>query len=131
MSSSVKTLREIFLNPDYSLRRRIKAASAILTFESPAEVIEETKAFLTQVFENPELHIDLRLDALEVMRKAEAPRVVKRTVSSADQHAEREMARDILKAKRRLAIYKAGLWPLPPGVYDDLDAEGFDPVAAL
>src|SRR5262245_49419639 len=70
MSSSVKTLREIFLNPDYSLRRRIKAASAILAFETPTEIIEETKGFLTEIFENPELHIDLRFEALEVMRKA-------------------------------------------------------------
>jgi len=49
-----------------------------------------------------------------------------------DEHIEREKARDILKAKRRLAVAKAGLWPPPfAGFYDDIDDPDFDPLAAL
>ena len=50
MSASVLTLRKIFLDPTIPVRRRIEAAEAVLTFESPPDVADDARAFLAEIF---------------------------------------------------------------------------------
>jgi hypothetical protein len=129
--ASLIVLREIFLDPDAPPRARIEAAETILSYEAPTDLAQEAKEFLIEILEDQQMPVSLRLEASKIMRKAEATKVQTRTVTSADECIEREKARDFFKLKRRLAIYQAGLWPPPPGYCDDLDAEDFDPLAAL
>jgi hypothetical protein len=131
LEASLAALRQIFRDEEAPPRARIEAAEAILSYEAPADLIQEAKGFLIELLQDQEMSVSLRLEASKILRKAEAPKVQNGPVASVDKVAEREMARDILKAKRRLAIHLAGLWPPPSGYCDDLDAEGFDPVAAL
>ena len=131
IEASLAALRQIFLDAEAPPRARIEAAETILSYEAPADLIQEARGFLIEVLQDQEMSVSLRLEASKVLRKAEAPKIQNGPVASVDKVAEREMARDILKAKRRLAIHLAGLWPPPPGYCADLDAADFDPVAAL
>jgi hypothetical protein len=130
LEASLAALRQIFLDAEAPPRARIEAAETILSYEAPADLIQEAKGFLIELLQDQEMSVSLRLEASKILRKAEAPKQ-DGTVASVDKFAEREMARDILKAKRRLAIHLAGLWPPPPGYCADLDAEDFDPLVAL
>ena len=56
-----------------STRRRIEAAEHLLDYECPEKVRVECKEFLTSIFEDGELQVDIRLDALKLSRKFEAP----------------------------------------------------------
>jgi hypothetical protein len=131
LEASLAALRQIFLDAEAPPRARIEAAETILSYEAPADLIQEAKEFLIEVLQDQEMSVSLRLEASKILRKAEAPKVQNGPVASVDKVAEREMARDILKVKRRLAIHLAGLWPPPPGYCADLDAEDFDPLVAL
>ena len=84
MTASLEALRNIMLDENISLRRRVEAAESILSFESPSEMVEEAKAFLTEVFDDRETNVDLRLDALKIMRKAEARKVTQPPAASID-----------------------------------------------
>ena len=72
MSASVFALRQIFSDPVVSLRRRLDAAEAVLMFESPEVVAADAKAFLTEIFEDPDCHVNWRVAALKIMRRAES-----------------------------------------------------------
>ena len=101
-------------------RRRIEACEGLLAYEAPREVMDLAKEFLVSIFENPNEHVDDRLDALKLMRKAEAPRIRQRTAVPADERADRERQREREIARRRLAMMDAGLWPPPKDWADDL-----------
>src|SRR5262245_12344533 len=109
LEASLIALREICLDPDLPPKARIEAAEAILSYEAPADLVEEAKDFLIEVLEDRQTPVSLRLEASKIMRKAEATKGQTRTIASVDEHEEREKARDFLKMKRRLAIYVAGL----------------------
>jgi hypothetical protein len=55
-----------------SARRRVEAAEHLLDYECPEGVVVECKEFLTSVFEDADMHVDIRLDALKLARKFEA-----------------------------------------------------------
>jgi hypothetical protein len=125
MTESLAALREIFLDPEVSPRNRIEAAEAVLSYESPPELVAEAKAFLTKLFEDPDTPMPIRLEALKVTRKTEARKVTQ--PASNDDRAGRELGRDLLIARRRLKLWNAGLWPAPPGWADDLLSSDFIP----
>src|SRR5262245_36000255 len=70
-------------------------------------------------------HVDDRLDALKLMRKAEARKITQPTVSAADERANRELWRQVEIARRRVAMVNAGLWPPPKGWINDLRRENY------
>ena len=125
MTASLEALRDIMLDENIPLRRRVGAADSILSFESPSEMTEEAKAFLTEVFEDSETYVDLRLDALKIMRKAEARKVTQPpTVPIGGggffnnpelRSRMRRMAQRKAAYQRRKKLEAAGLWPAPPG----------------
>ena len=63
-----------------STRRRIEAAEHLLNYECAEEVRVECKEFLTSIFEDSEQHVDIRLDALKLVRKFEAPKITPKTI---------------------------------------------------
>jgi hypothetical protein len=117
---AIRALIEIMSDETAPTRRRIEACEGLLAYEAPREVMDLAKEFLASIFENPNEHGDDRLDALKLMRKAEAPRIRQRTAVPADERAERERQREREIAHRRLAMQEQGLWPPPPDWADDL-----------
>jgi hypothetical protein len=129
MTPAITALLEIMSRHDVPIRRRIEAAEGLLAFEAPNNAIEQAKMFLSSVFEDTEQHVDDRLDALKLMRKAESPKVRQPTVSARDESALKEQAREIAIGRRRAALMSAGLWPPPPdsGWADDLLSPDYNP----
>jgi hypothetical protein len=109
-----------------STRRRIEAAEQLLAYEAPPEIVVQAKAFLTSIFEDSEQHVDDRLDALKLMRKAEARKITQPTVRSAEAGRNREFWRDMEIARRRMKLIEAGLWPAVPEWADDLLGEDYE-----
>jgi hypothetical protein len=124
---AIAALIDIMSDPEAPLRRRIEATSGLLDYEATAEAVETAKVFLTSVFEDRQQHVDDRLDALKLMRRAEAAKIVRRPI--------REVAEDRIEhcrlietLRRKGALIKAGVWPLPEGW--DADLVGADYVPA-
>jgi len=124
---AIAALLKIMLDDEVAPRRRLEAAEHLLTYEAPLDVIEAVKAFLTLIFEDDEQDVDDRLDALKLMRKAEAPRVTQPTVSAQDAAADLETWRQCEIGFRRVALKEAGLWPPLPGWCDDLRRPDYKP----
>jgi hypothetical protein len=68
------------MDPDYSTRRRIEAAEALLGFEAPADAVMRAREYLQSVFENREEKIDDRMEAAQITRKLEAKKIAPQTV---------------------------------------------------
>ena len=125
MTRAIAALLEIMADTDAPLRRLIDATEGLLAYAAPEEAVEQAKEFLASVFEDANQHVDDRLDALKLMRKAEARKVVAPSVTAADQHASREVWRRLEIARRRSAMVKLGLWPPARNWADDLLGEGY------
>jgi hypothetical protein len=69
----------------------------------------------------------LRLDALKVMRKAEARRVTQPILSPAEAHRNREAWRKRAIDERQKELIEAGLWPAPDDWADDLNSPDWVP----
>jgi hypothetical protein len=110
-------------------RRRVEAAEQLLDYEAPEEVVDEAKTFLTSIFEDDEMSVDIKLDALKLMRKAEAKKIVPAKATVRDDAAHVEIHRTIEIAKRKMALIEAGVWPPPPqGWADDLRGPDYLPM---
>jgi hypothetical protein len=103
---AIDALRKIMLDFEgVSPRRRVEAAEHLLDYECPEEVRVECKEFLTSVFEDDEQNVDIRLDALKLARKFEAPKVTPKTVR-ADRRDERP-PREVAALRDRAASLEA------------------------
>jgi hypothetical protein len=128
MTRAIVALLEIMSDADAPLRRRIEATEGLLAYEAPQDAVDQAKAFLTSVFEDAEQRVDDRLDALRLMRKAEARKIAAPTVTAEDARKNRELWRDIEMGLRRGAMFKAGLWEDHPKDWaDDLLSEDYVP----
>jgi hypothetical protein len=126
---AIAALIEIMGNEVASMRRRIEAAGALLSYEAPEEVVEQTKQFLAAVFEDREqVALDDRLDASRLMRKAEARKITQQTIRTVAPDKDREMRREVEIAERRLRLVEAGLWETAsPDWADDLLSSDYEP----
>jgi hypothetical protein len=125
---AITALLEIMSNGGAPMRRRIEAADTLLSYEGPEQVVEQTRAFLVAVLEDRErVSTDYRLEAGKLLRKAEARKVVHQSVRSADADRWRETWRQMAIGRRRLKLFRAGLWPAPEGWYDDLIDPDYEP----
>jgi hypothetical protein len=106
---AINALIEIMSDKDAPLRRRIEATEGLLAYEAPLEIVDQAKAFLTSVFEDKEQHVDNRLDALKLMRKAEAPKITRLSVSARDEVGRVTSCREIDRRLRRAALIEAGV----------------------
>jgi hypothetical protein len=115
---AIAALHQIMLDESETMpiRRRIEAAEQLLDYEAPAEIVEEGKAFLTSVAEAEETLVDFRLDALKLLRKAEARKDVPARAAVRDDPRRIELCRAVEIARRRRALVEAGVFPFPPGL---------------
>ena len=128
MTRAIVALLEIMSDAEAPLRRRIEATEGLLAYEAPQEAVDLAKTFLTSVFEDSEQRVEDRLDALRLMRKAEARKITVPAVTAEDARANRELWRDIEMGLRRAALFKAGLWENAPKDWaDDLLSEDYVP----
>lgn len=125
MTRAIAALLDIMTDTAAPVRRRVEACEGLLAYEAPEEAVEKAKDFLASIFEDANQHIDDRLDALKLMRKAEARRISQPTVTAADDRANRETWRRLEAARRRMALIEAGMWPPPKGWADDLMSENY------
>ena len=78
---AIPTLAKIVGDGSASMRQRLKAAAAILGYKLPDDdVAEFTKRFLQSVCTSADIATDYRIEAGELLRKHEAPRVAPETV---------------------------------------------------
>ena len=125
---AIAALLEIMANKVALMPRRIEAAEALLGYEAPAEVVEQAKGFLAAVFEYYEhVCVDDRLEALKLMRKAEARKITQQRVRSTEADDQREFWRDVEIAARRMKLIKAEMWPAAPDWADDLLGSDYVP----
>jgi len=121
ITASITALLAIMGDEGESMRRRVDAAEALLTYETPEEITERAKAFLTTLLEDRNrITTDYRLEASRLLRKAEARKIVQQSARSADADRWRETMRQLAIRRRRVRLVEAGLWPAPKGWYDDL-----------
>jgi hypothetical protein len=105
--SAVQALVEIMQDGSLAMRRRIRAAETIVGYKAPEPVVELCKAFLASVFLDADADVDHKLDATELMRKLEAPRVmpgIERIVPPRDDAVDPEVERakrEEVMARRR------------------------------
>ena len=128
MTRAIAALLEIMSDADAPLRRRIEATELLLAYDAPPEAVDQARTFLTAVFEDAEQRVDDRLDALRLMRKAEARKITAPTVTAEDARANRELWRQLEIGSRREKLFKAGLWgDHPKNWADDLLSEDYVP----
>jgi hypothetical protein len=126
MTRAIVAVLQIMSDPDAPLRRRIEAVELLLAYEAPQEAVDQAKVFLTSVFEDAEQRVDDRLDALRLMRKAEAPKITAPTVTAEDARKNRELWRQLEIGHRREKLFKAGLWGDHPKDWaDDLLSKNY------
>ena len=126
MTRAIAALLEIMSHVDAPSRRRIEATELLLAYEAPPEAVDQAKAFLTSVFEDAVQYVDDRLDALRLMRKAEAPKITAPTVTAENARANRELWRQLEIGMRRGAMMKAGVWGDHPKDWaDDLLSDNY------
>ncbi|MER9374259.1 hypothetical protein [Mesorhizobium sp. M0491] len=103
ISPALRKLLDIMTSPDVPMARSVDAARAVIEFEVPQEVYDLTHAFLLGVAECGDLK--LAVQALQLLRKVEARRVIPGVAKAADPAEglgkRLEEARVRVEAKRR------------------------------
>lgn len=111
LSPALVALLQIMTSADVSEARCIEAAKAIIEYEAPQGVYDLTHRYLLGVAEDEAQDVGLKLEALKLIRKVEARRVVPGVAVAADATASRETARRLGLAKYRLSLMAEGKWP--------------------
>jgi hypothetical protein len=63
-----------------STRQRIRAAAAVLNYKAQADVSEFVRKYLQSLCENTDIAVDYRIEAGELLRRHEAPRVTPESI---------------------------------------------------
>jgi hypothetical protein len=128
-SRAIAALVEIMRNNEAMLpRRRIEACEHLLDYECPRAVIEEAKVVLLSIVEDGETPVDIKLDALKLLRRVESRKVI--PGRAAVREVDIEIARAVEILRRRTALVRAGIFPFPDGYADDLYAADYVPMPA-
>jgi hypothetical protein len=115
ITASISVLLEIVANETQALRSRIDACETLLAYETPAQVTEHVKGFLTSIIADRErIHTHTRLRASTLLRKYESRKIAQRTIGSTSSDHWNEVWRGIRAGRRRLKLDRLGLWPPPP-----------------
>jgi hypothetical protein len=124
---AIDALRRIMLDAEgVSPRRRVEAAEHLLDYECPEQVRVGCKEFLTSVFEDDEQQVDIRLDALKLMRKFEAAKVTPKTIRATRSEGDRREAwRNYEINQRHWNLSLAIRNTPPPGWADDLYSDNY------
>ncbi|MER9277639.1 hypothetical protein [Mesorhizobium sp. M0522] len=110
ISPALKKLLDIMTSPEVPVARSIDAAKAIIEFEAPPEVFGLTYQFLMGVANDDRQDVGLKLEALKLIRKVEARRVVPGITKAADTKAQAELGMRLAHSQKRLALFREGKW---------------------
>jgi hypothetical protein len=130
ITRAMSCLLEILNDEELPVGRRIDAAQALLAFESPPEVADRARRYLLEVFENKDVSIELRMEALQISRKYESARVATASVVQLmDQKSfiEEQRRQAILRRKMILVMKGIAPWDFPKDWKSDLEAEDWIP----
>lgn len=120
ISPALGALLDIMVSPDIDERRCLEAAKAIIEYECPPEIFAIVQSYLMGVAEGKGQPVELKLKALELIRKVEARRVTPGTTKAVDTTQAMALGKAAATAKRRLELVKGGRWPAPEGWAEDL-----------
>ncbi len=120
ISPTLGALLDIMVSPDIAEARCLEAAKAIIEYECPPEVFAIVQSYLMGVAQGEGQPVELRLRALELIRKVEARRVTPGTTKAVDAAAAMALGREVATAKRRVELVRAGEWPPKAGWADDV-----------
>jgi hypothetical protein len=73
--NALQVLVEVMQDTTLTLRRRLRACEGIISYKTPPAITELAKQFLVGVFSDSDVPTDHKLDATELMRRLEAPKV--------------------------------------------------------
>ncbi|WP_287381946.1 hypothetical protein [Mesorhizobium sp.] len=111
ISPVLRKLLEIMTSPEVPDARSVEAAKAIIEFEAPPEVFDLTYQFLMGLANDDRQEVSLKLEALKLIRKVEARRVVPGVTKGSDPQAQGELGRRMAASRRRLELWREGKWP--------------------
>jgi hypothetical protein len=78
---AIASLTKIVSNNDATTRQRLRSAATILSYRvEDDEVTKFTKGFLEALCANADIPADYRIEAAEILRRQEAPKVLSETV---------------------------------------------------
>ncbi len=120
ISPALGALLDIMVSPDIAEARCLEAAKAIIEYECPPDVFAIVQSYLMGVAQGEGQPVELRLRALELIRKVEARRVTPGTTKAVDTTAAMALGREVATAKRRVELVRAREWPPKEGWADDL-----------
>jgi len=120
ISKALGALLDIMTSDKVKEAQCIEAARAIIEYEAPPEVFDLTYDYLMGVAQGEEQDTGLKLEALKLIRKVEAKRVVPGTARVVDTTAAQALGRKVAMAKRRLGLVRDGRWPAERGWGEDL-----------
>lgn len=120
ISSALGALLDIMTSHEVKETQCIEAARAIIEYEAPAEVFDLTYEYLMGVARDAGQDVALKLEALKLIRKVEAKRVVPGASKAVDTVGAVALGRRIGTAKRRVELMRNGKWPAPDGWDKDL-----------
>jgi hypothetical protein len=84
----------------------VEAARAIIEYEAPPGVFDLTHRYLMGLVEDAEQDVGLKLEALKLIRRVEARRVVPGAVADAEKTA--QLAKRVEAARKRVARFRDG-----------------------
>jgi hypothetical protein len=99
---SILALLEIVIDEKESNDIRLDAADTLLSYEAPEEAVQAAKDYLTSVFNDKKLTSLMRLQAIKLMRKSEARRILSPSAPPSP-----DLARRLESANKRLAESRA------------------------
>ncbi|MGO7868653.1 hypothetical protein AB9E15_05335 [Rhizobium leguminosarum] len=120
ISKALGALLDIMTSDKIKETQCIEAARAIIEYEAPPEVFDLTYDYLMGVAQGEEQDTGLKLEALKLIRKVEAKRVVPGTAKAVETVAAQALGRKVAMAKRRLGLVRDGRWPAERGWGEDL-----------
>ncbi|MGR9394910.1 hypothetical protein ACU8OL_18210 [Rhizobium leguminosarum] len=120
ISPALAALLDIMTSHEVKESQCIEAARAIIEYEAPPEVFEITHAYLMGLAQDDGQAVGLKLEALKLLRKVEAKRVVPGTARAVDAAGALALGRQMAKAKRRVELVRDGRWPAPEGWAEEL-----------
>jgi hypothetical protein len=127
VSPALIHLLDLMTDPELHISQQLDAARAIIEHEAPSEVFDLTYQFLLGIAEGDDA-AEWKLKALALIRKVEAKRVVPGTTQGLDTVAAQALGRRVAKARRRVALFRAGEWPAPEGWDSDVTPVKMSPV---
>lgn len=109
LSPAVAALLDIMTSTEVAEGRCIEAARAIIEYEAPPGVFDLTHRYLMGMAQDAEQDVGLRLEALKLLRKVEARRVVPSPAPSIAMAKATTQA--MVNARKRMALNAKGQWP--------------------